>query len=244
MSFRKRGGETGGHKLTSSTPLINVDLVFQARQILLTQLQDRGFDISNYRDFSTHEIHSMISNASKEDLFNALDMLLELNDPENKSVGFSGASASRVFVKYMLNTTLRDNILNDLIESLYNVNELLSKENGDELILIIPSEPNEKIVKTIEHIYHHDNIMVRIIYMKRLLFDIREHSLVPRHILLSKEQTEDVMKQYNIMHSSQFPEISRFDPVAQAIGMRPGDVCEIIRPSKTAIQSKYYRYCV
>ena len=42
---------------------------------------------------------------------------------------------------------------------------------------------------------------------------------------------------------SQFPEISRFDPVAQALGMRPTQLCEIKRPSPTAIVTNYYRYC-
>ena len=54
----------------------------------------------------------------------------------------------------------------------------------------------------------------------------------------------EVKARYNIMHDGQFPDVSRFDPVAQAIGIRPGHVCEIIRQSKTAISSPYYRICV
>ena len=42
----------------------------------------------------------------------------------------------------------------------------------------------------------------------------------------------------------QWPEISRFDPVAQAIGLRPKEVCKIIRSSETAITSTYYRMCL
>ena len=45
------------------------------------------------------------------------------------------------------------------------------------------------------------------------------------------------------MNDTQFPEISRFDPVAQAIGIRPGEVCEILRPSPVSIVAKYYRIC-
>ena len=46
------------------------------------------------------------------------------------------------------------------------------------------------------------------------------------------------------MTDKQWPEISRFDPVAQAIGLRPKKVCEITRASETAITSKYYRMCI
>ena len=52
-----------------------------------------------------------------------------------------------------------------------------------------------------------------------------------------------IMEKYNIRERKQFPEISRFDPVAMALGMRPNLVCEIIRPTKSTIESKYYRLC-
>jgi DNA-directed RNA polymerase subunit H (RpoH/RPB5) len=68
--------------------------------------------------------------------------------------------------------------------------------------------------------------------------------LVPQHTLLSSEEVLKVMERYNITNKVQFPDISRFDPVARAIGLRPGDVCHIIRPSKTAIEANYYRVCV
>jgi DNA-directed RNA polymerase subunit H (RpoH/RPB5) len=52
------------------------------------------------------------------------------------------------------------------------------------------------------------------------------------------------MIKYNITDKIQFPDISRFDPVARVIGLRPGQVCNIIRASKTAIEANYYRICV
>ena len=45
------------------------------------------------------------------------------------------------------------------------------------------------------------------------------------------------------MNDKQFPEISRFDPVAIAIGLRPSQVVEIIRSSPTALKTKFYRLC-
>jgi DNA-directed RNA polymerase subunit H (RpoH/RPB5) len=67
--------------------------------------------------------------------------------------------------------------------------------------------------------------------------------LVPPHRILSNAEKIAIKTKYNIMDDVQFPDISRFDPVAQAIGIRPGQVCEIIRPSKTAISAPYYRIC-
>ena len=57
-------------------------------------------------------------------------------------------------------------------------------------------------------------------------------------------EVEIMMKRYNIISKTQLPDISRFDPVARVIGLRPGQVCHIIRPSKTAIEANYYRVCI
>jgi DNA-directed RNA polymerase subunit H (RpoH/RPB5) len=62
--------------------------------------------------------------------------------------------------------------------------------------------------------------------------------------VIDDEELTTIKTKYNITDDNQLPDISRFDPMAQAICLRPGQVCEIIRPSKTAIQSKYYRLCV
>ena len=80
--------------------------------------------------------------------------------------------------------------------------------------------------------------------VKESIFNILEHSLVPPHKILTDDEKKKVYKQYNITNDSQFPEISRFDPVASALGMRPGDLCKIERPSPTAITSTYYRLCI
>jgi len=52
------------------------------------------------------------------------------------------------------------------------------------------------------------------------------------------------MKKYQIKSKTQLPEISRFDPQALVIGIRPGEICKIQRPSSTALTTDYYRVCV
>ena len=150
-----------------------------------------------------------------------------------------------IYVKYMLDTmSLRPSKLYEVIDELYQVEEVLDKDTGDELLLILPSEPNDTIIEKINMILETDNIMVRPFYMKRLLYNVLEHALVPTQRVLTKTETETVLEKYNMFTTKQLPEISKFDPVAQAIGMRADDLCEIIRSSKTAIQSTYYRKCV
>ena len=68
--------------------------------------------------------------------------------------------------------------------------------------------------------------------------------MVTKHSVLPESKVNEIMKKYNITDKIQFPDISRFDPVARAIGLRPGQLCHIVRPSKTSIKADYYRICV
>ena len=93
------------------------------------------------------------------------------------------------------------------------------------------------------YIFIKDNIYVNIINIQEILFNILDHVMVPEHKILTNKEKEFIYNKYNIMEDSELPEISRFDPVAKIIGLRPGELCEITRSSKTSITSKYYRLC-
>jgi len=71
--------------------------------------------------------------------------------------------------------------------------------------------------------------------------DIMSHELVPKHILLSAQEKEEVMRKYGIKKLSQFPRILKSDPVVKKLKATPGDMIKIIRKSDTAKESIYYR---
>ena len=89
-----------------------------------------------------------------------------------------------------------------------------------------------------------EGIFVVIYNIKRLQFNILKHHLVPAIRVLNDNETHEIMTEYNIKTKKQFPEISRFDPQAQAILLRPSQVCCIERTSVTALTYNYYRVCV
>jgi DNA-directed RNA polymerase subunit H (RpoH/RPB5) len=71
-----------------------------------------------------------------------------------------------------------------------------------------------------------------------------EHNLVPKHTKITSDEIVQVKKDYNISDKSQFPKISRFELISRIIGMKPDDICKIIRPSPTSITSTMYRICI
>ena len=48
-------------------------------------------------------------------------------------------------------------------------------------------------------------------------YNILNHTLVPPHRILNETETNEIKEKYNIINDPEFPEISRFDPVAKVI---------------------------
>ena len=202
-------------------------IIYNSRKTLLQYLNDQGYDISHYDEFSINEVLAMISN-------NQLDMLIdEETDNEDKQ---------KVYIKYHLKKSLRPQYIDEFVEDLYHLDNILKK--NDTLVVVSKDDPNDSLKKYLKQLYADDNIFVTVISLKRLQFNVLNHELVPKHRILSSTEQEEFLKKYNITQSSQVPEISRFDPVALCIGLKPGSIVHITRPSKTAIEGVYYRYCI
>lgn len=202
-----------------------ISTVFKSRQNLLKLLSQQGYDIKDYEEFSVNETHIMYNNKQ-------LDMMLTRQP---------GGDTKKVYVKYHLAKTLRRENINDYIDDLYNLEQVLTKT--DTLIIVIKQEPHDPLLNILNQIWEQDGIFIIIYNLDRLQFNILDHEYVPKHVILTDIEVDEMKKRYNISNNTELPEISRYDPVAQAIGMRPGQICKIIRPSKTAITTDYYRLC-
>jgi DNA-directed RNA polymerase subunit H (RpoH/RPB5) len=199
--------------------------IYKSRVNILKQLGNQGYNVTDYSEFSINEIDTMFSNKQ-------LDMLVTNENTDKKT-----------YVKYYLDAKqVRPQYLDEIIEDLFLADTVLTKD--DTLVIIIDGEPNETIISKVNYLYDHDGIFVVIHNISRLQFNILEHSLVPPIKILTEGETSQLLGKYNLKDITQLPEISRFDPQALAIAMRPGQVCEIERKSVTALKYEYYRVCV
>ena len=198
-----------------------INVLFKSRKNILELLESQKYDINNHNINNINEINQMFIN-------NQLDMLLE---KKNK----------KTYVKYHLGKTLRRENINDYIDDLFNLEQILTKT--DTLIIVIKMEPNDTLIKCMKQIWEEEGIFIVLFNIDRLQYNILEHDYVPKHVVIEEEEVNMIKDKYNIMDNNQLPKISRFDPVAMAIGIRPSEICKIIRPSKTAIETNYYRIC-
>jgi len=216
--------------MTSQNSNILISHIYNSRKTVLELMEKQGYNINDYANFSINEVNSMKQN-------NQLDMLLEISD-DKVTPEFP---KKKIYIRYYLASRPAPKNIQEMIDDLYVLTETLKKT--DTLFIIIKDEPNETLINEIKHIWEADGIFIVIESIKRLQFNILEHILVPPHRVLSDSEVETMMKRYNVIDKTQLPNISRFDPVARVIGLRPGQVCEIIRASKTSIESLYYRIC-
>ena len=200
--------------------------IYKSRGTILEILSDNlGYDTKEYEGFSINEIDAMYSNAQ-------LDMLLKHTDSNRK-----------IYIKYYLTAKqIRPQNLDDIIEDLFIIENVLTKE--DTLVIITEDEPNDTITTKLKYLYDHDGIFVVIHNIRRLQFNILNHKLVPECTILQDKEIEELKKKHNITNPMQLPEISRFDPQALAMCLRPGNICEFKRTSATAMFYNYYRVCV
>lgn len=76
--------------------------------------------------------------------------------------------------------------------------------------------------------------------MDKEKFDPTKHILVPQHIKLSEEETEQILKAYNISFK-QLPLINKNDPTIKDMDVKPGDIIKIIRKNTVTGESIFYR---
>lgn len=199
--------------------------MYKSRLTIIDQLSELEYDVTAYESFSINEIDAM-NNSSQ------LDMIITHKSNDKK-----------VYIKYNLNTKqLNAQTLDNVIEDLYSIDTVLTKE--DTLMIITDVEPNEIILTKIRYLYDHSGIFIVIHNIHRLQYNMLNHTLVPNSRILGDAEVEELKKTYNFLKLSQLPEISRFDPHALAICLRPGQVCEFNRDSATAMKTKYYRVCM
>lgn len=201
-----------------------INNLYKSKKILLEILEERGYDISQQNNFTENEIRIMCNEKQ-------LDFDVSNSDDTKK-----------VYIRYLVYSKIRNNSLKNYINDFLELNPDFDAEKC-ELIIILKDKPNDSLLKVVDDFYMGNKVYINLLYIKMLLFNLLNHEYVPEHKKITEEEFKELKKTFNLNSRYQLPIISRHDAVSTILGIRPGEIVKILRPSLTSGQYKTYRCC-
>ena len=208
--------------------------LYKARTNILSHLDHAGFDCSIFNGFDLEElevmrIHSQLNFRVVNQKTSEQCYVYHLvGDASGKKKGTANL--------------LKKNIIPDIIDEIYTETGILTKT--DTLIIITTDYSVDSIHECIKNLWENDHLYVVVYNLKQLQINPFKHVLVPKHTRLTNEEKTEVYKKYRVADDSKLPQISRFDPIAKILLMRPGEICKIDRFEKISFNTDYYRICI
>jgi DNA-directed RNA polymerase subunit H (RpoH/RPB5) len=211
-----------------------VDIILRSRKTLLEILEAKGYDITRYKRFGPFEIETMMTGDKEKTLRMDLERTLE-----------EGVSAPpKCRVEYAI-----PKVKNRLAGFL---SRLIDAEDGD----VIDPKTTEVVVITLESIadsftaaalnlWNTQNLRIAFFDAHTLVSNPLNHILVPKHELLPSSEHAEFLKKNHLKTKMNLPMI-RFheDIIARILGLVPGDIVKITRPSPQSGEYIHYRICV
>ena len=117
--------------------------------------------------------HCSINEVNIMNQNNQLDMIVKNSD-------------QTVYCKYLLHKSLRAQVIEEIIEDIFDIKAVLKET--DYLILITQNNENDTIKLYLRKLFTDRNIYISHRTLEQLQFNILEHSIVPKHTILTESQ--------------------------------------------------------
>mgnify|MGYP006108530465 CR=1 FL=1 len=199
-----------------------LDKIYKSRKTVIELMEDRGVNMDKFKEYTINEVELMVSNMPKA----------------NKDISPVDITLDKGIIKYILTPKIRVTNLMSL------TNQILEDySEGDTIIFILRDKitSEDSIDEFFRNIYTKEKIFVQFFHLDTLTFNVTNHSLVPRHEILSTEETNELIKSLYITDIKKLPKINASDPISKYYGIKKGEVFRITRPSETSGISYYYR---
>jgi DNA-directed RNA polymerase subunit H (RpoH/RPB5) len=227
--------------------------ILDSRRYILEMLENRGYDVEHLKNYNTDDIKEMMSNHITGK-FNTigdigpLDIFLEKNTSKDTTKDTTKeTNTEKIYIKYRL-----DNKFKGTASLTAQIIEIYEKylTSKDTLIILNVQRVLMKIgVKDkvdeefVNDLFIKKNYFVQIFGLENFLFNVSKHQFVPKHTILTKQESQDLITKYNCSLLN-IPTIKRDDVQAKYIGLRPKQICKIAFENVSSGVTEKYRYCV
>ena len=202
-----------------------IDNIYRSRMNLLDILEERGYNVNKYRNFSPAEATAAIA------AFPSLSFKVSKDETNICDVRYANITRQKL-----------DKFFDDIDDE--------HSENTEVIVMmIVPISDAHHMIALKQYVKLKESgekrkLRVSFFSVDMMVVNPMKHFLVPKHEILPKEQHKELMDSMYITSMSQFPEIKfHIDPIARCIGAVPGDIVKITRPSPSSGESIMYRAC-
>lgn len=205
------------------------EAVYRSRITLFKVLEVRGYSTQQYSKLGLNELR-VFTTVNYPENYAGLNMILSKKDePEKKC--------------HIIYQPTKANQFKRLVDQIDNLE--LNPET-DELIYMIQEPANDKVHSPVAtHFWAAKKFRVSFYCIYEIVVNPLEHELVPRHEPVPQAEVPDLLKRLRVNEKTQLP-IIRFhtDPIARLLGLVPGDIVKITRPSPSSGEYIVYRVCL
>jgi DNA-directed RNA polymerase I, II, and III subunit RPABC1 len=206
-----------------------LNILYRSRQTLLKILAERGYNTKAYEKFGPVEIAAMAAAATPA----PFRMNLER---QNHVLNKCRVVYSIGRVKNRLATFLDEQLGEDTDDAL--------NPADTELIVVLLEPVVETFHTAALATFVNKKLRVSFFQAHTIVNNPMEHVLQPKFDLLPKEEHAEFLKQNKIKSVANLPLIKfHEDMVARIMGLLPGDIVKITRPSPSAGEYITYRLC-
>jgi len=212
-----------------------LNVLFRSRKTILTILAKRGYNTKPYEKFGPIEIASMAA-ASMSGLATPFRMDLE------RETSDSGITKCRV--EYSINR-IKNRISGFIGGIIEEGNTDAIDPTTTELVVILLEPVVEAFHTACMTFLYSKSLHVNFFQAHTIVNNPTDHILVPRHELVPNSEHDEFLAKNKIKNKSNLPLIKYHeDMIARVMGLMPGDIVKITRPSPSAGEYVSYRMCV
>ena len=204
--------------------------ILRSRPIVLEVLRDRGFDTTPFE----HELPKDLIAKAGAPLLNEIELELLRIQVSSKD------GKDKAHVLYWMGVVRHK--LNDKEKFEKLLPEGIAE--NDQIIILLNEPLHEAFHAMAIRRWVHKKEQVSFFDIRQLMSNPIHHSMVPPHRKITSDEMEPLLETLLVKSKMELPHIKyHIDIQARILGLVPGDIVEITRPSSTVGEYKVYRIC-
>jgi DNA-directed RNA polymerase subunit H (RpoH/RPB5) len=209
-----------------------LDLIIRSRSTILEILENRGYNVDSYKGISPEEVLKLATTNTD---------LLRINAPKKED---GPAPMNRAVVLYWVNSAVRLRIETEMTNLFDEENPNRMDPTNDDIMIILGEPFHDVFHIQAAKQWNSRKARIGFFQIKNVISNPTKHIMVPPHRKLSQAEIAALIPRIHLKTKSELPHIKfHVDMQARVLGLVPGDVVEIRRPSETAGESIIYSYC-